>query len=493
MNYIVTLLLLLGTLLNAQHTFTDEVYCDESGSTIKIESPFSGVPPRGYFPLSVTVENKQSRPENWNLSVTSTDGYMYSLSRSNRMSSAYAISCPPNEVTTQHFLVPVITVLDYNRYQNNASVTITAINNEGREYEPKLETTLNKTIPALIMSERLHRQNGSILSSEFNTAVSKSRGKQMDFDSHFLPKTLPADWRAYTGFDVLMLTLDDWAEMNNSVQRAIIEWSKMGGELIVYKSFNEEVNLVNVGLPQIGAHQWGRVRVREMDDGMKIPPESFLKYIKKSERANIDIVENYRNRWALKNKFGNRDFDIKWLIIILIVFAIFVGPLNLFVFAKEGRRHRLFFTTPLISLITTLILFLVIYLKDGVGGKGITQSLVEIDKASNSLYGSQEQISRTGMLLKSHFEVDSPLVIDPLVLNRSNYWARVRSGNNGGKCQYKASVISPSKTSFAGDWYLSRTETAHLIHYKKPFRQGVEIVNKKRADFSLIFSRFSIG
>ena len=41
---------------------------------------------------------------------------------------------------------------------------------------------------------------------------------------------------------------------------------------------------------------------------------------------------------------------------ILIAFGIIVGPVNLFVIARQGRRHRLFWTTPLISLIASLLL-----------------------------------------------------------------------------------------------------------------------------------------
>lgn len=485
MNYFLSFFLLLSIFSQAQHTFTDTIYDTDTESSLKITSPFSGVPPRGYYPLSIEIENLSDLPVQWNFKVSSHDGYMYSIDRSNRLSSDYSFTCPPKEVGRYKLLVPLVTVLDYDRYQNNANISINARGVGIREqFQPRLETSIHRTMPSVMMSERLHRQNGSSLSSEFTTMIAKKSGKKMDFATYFLPTDMTPDWRAYTGFDVIMCSPEDWGEMNASVQRALLEWLRMGGELVVFQH-GKEVSLESLGIPSVGAHGWGTVSRREMEKSYKVKSKPFINFIKGREKANMDLINNYQSNWPLKKDFGVRRSNLAVLIIILLIFAILVGPVNLFIFAKEGRRHRLFFTTPIISLATTLLLFIVIYVKDGVGGNGSSLSLVEIDSKNKALIGAQEQICRTGMLLKSRFTLDTPATIDPLVLHRDNFWARVRKGNTGGKCSYRAELTTPSQTSFEGDWYLSRTETAHLIHYKKPFRQGIEIMEREGAYYAL--------
>ncbi len=484
MKHIALVLTLLSLLSSAQYTFTDEIYDGDTGSKIKISSPFAVVPPRGYFPINVEVSNKSDKPSYWTFKVYSEDGYSFGAGSSSKMSSEYTLECPSGEVMRYSYLVPVVTVLDYKRYQNNANISIEYSESGGFLSENKLETSISESMPSLLMSEALHRVNGSVLSSEYKKSMGRSGGNRMDFDCHFLPSEMPTDWRAYSGFDSIMITPEDWGEMDSMAKRALLDWCKMGGELIVYKRA-EALSIEAVGIPKVGAFGWGRVSEETVGSRLKLDAKRFIDKVKSNPNANRDLAENYQASWSLKKVFGERPFNIAPLIIILLLFAILVGPVNLFVFAKEGRRHRLFFTTPLISIITTLLLFIVILVQDGIGGTGIQRSLVEIDSGNHTMYGSQEQICRTGMLLKTQFEMDAPAVIDPVMLARDNNWARVKANNEGGKCQYKLQLTSSMKTELSGDWFLSRTESGHLIHYKKPTRQGIDVIKESGGLYAL--------
>ena len=484
MKHIALLLTLLTLFTSAQYVFNDGIYDSESGSEIKISSPFSAVPPRGYLPIDVEVNNKSDKPSYWTFKVNSVDGYSYRKESNSKMSSEYALECPPREVERRSYLVPVVTVLNYNSYQNNSNVSIEYTESGGFRSENKLETATSKSMPSLLMSEALHRVNGSALSSEYKKSMGRSGGKRMDFDCHFLPSEMPTDWRAYSGFDSIMITPEDWGGMDSVVRRALLDWCVLGGALMVYQG-EGALSLEDAGIPKEGAFGWGRVSEETIGRDLKLDTKNFFFEMKFHPIANRDLAENYQSSWSLKKAFGERPFNIWPLIIILLAFAILVGPVNLFVFAKEGRRHRLFFTTPLISIITTLLLFIVILVQDGIGGKGIQRSLVEIDSASNTMYGSQEQICRTGMLLKSQFEMNTPATIDPVLLARDNNWARVKANNEGGKCQYKLQLTSSIKTELSGDWFLSRTESGHLIHYKKPTRQGIDVIKESVGLYAL--------
>src|SRR5690606_18267044 len=121
-------------------------------------------------------------------------------------------------------------------------------------------------------------------------------------------------------------------------------------------------------------------------------------------------------------------------VVVLIAFGLLVGPVNLFVFAKSGQRHRLFITTPIISLATCALLILLILIQDGTGGRGERIVLMEVrpDADENRAYLHQEQVSRTGVLLGSSFELKESAVISPVPLADSP-WTRLKPGTSGGQ------------------------------------------------------------
>lgn len=489
-----TLFCFLSLPLTAEHIFHDIIFHADkvtgTQSTMRLTSDFSGVPPRGFYPLTLMVENNTTRETVWKVAVESNDGHAWGGNLSNKLNSSYTFRCPPGERIQPKMLVPVVTALNTNRYQGcHLSIDVNYTGSGRPDWSAYIETHVNTRLPSILMSERLYRQNGSRFKSEYDKKKkSRMGGIDMDFKTHFQPTSIPSDWRAFSGFDVLMFTYADWGEMSSGGQRAILEWARMGGALYLYAVENKN-RLKQMGLPEEGRYGWGSLKLKTMGKDEKITPKLFLTDMQKAPQAGNDLINNYRNGWNLKEDFGVKSNNFFLLIFVLVIFAILVGPMNLFVFAKEGQRHRLFITTPIISLITTLLLFIVILLKDGIGGKGITHSLIEIDKASNALYGAQEQVARTGMLLKSGFKTEVPALIDPIMLNSNNSWARVKKSKSGSlkgnSTQYLATVESPTETSYNGDYFLSRTESAHLIHYKKPFRQGVDIIKKGTDTFAL--------
>jgi len=87
----------------------------------------------------------------------------------------------------------------------------------------------------------------------------------------------------------------------------------------------------------------------------------------------------------------------------ILIFALVVGPLNLFVFASGKNRPRLFWTTPLISLIGAGLLAALMIVQDGFGGTGARTTLAVLLPQDKKMAVIQEQVSRTGILLGQPF------------------------------------------------------------------------------------------
>jgi hypothetical protein len=186
------------------------------------------------------------------------------------------------------------------------------------------------------------------------------------------------------------------------------------------------------------------------------------------------LVQRKDNHWANLNKsLGSRSFDA-WLIgLILIAFGLLVGPINLFYLAKAGRRQRLFFTTPIISLGASVLLIIYILFQDGTGGSGVRTSLVYVNPDAATASIRQDQISRTGVLFSTSFTTDEPAMISPALLETSR-WTRLKpSGYNYNGQEQRYSQSDPK--SFAGDWFQSRSEQGQCLQLIRSSRGRMEL------------------
>jgi hypothetical protein len=179
----------------------------------------------------------------------------------------------------------------------------------------------------------------------------------------------------------------------------------------------------------------------------------------------------------LQKAFGEKSFNYILFVLILLAFGILVGPVNLFVFAKSGRRHRLFVTTPLISIGTSLILIALIVFEDGFGGKGTRITLMEVrpDGNQNAAFIQQEQFSRSGVMTSPSFTVETPALVAQVPLAKSR-WARFTSGYGSASGNYDLHPTSGGL--FAnGDWFQSRSEQGQLVTAVLPTRGRIEATN----------------
>jgi hypothetical protein len=153
--------------------------------------------------------------------------------------------------------------------------------------------------------------------------------------------------------------------------------------------------------------------------------------------------------------------DAPWLALFLVVFAVVVGPLNLFVFAPAKKRYRLFLTTPLIAITASVLLVIVIFVQDGVGGAGVRRSLVVLLPGENQAAIFQEQAARTGFLGRRAFALPEDVQLTKLMLEAPSYGGpETRLARNGAQA--------------GGDWFRNRSREAHLLQRIVPTRGRVE-------------------
>lgn len=294
---------------------------------------------------------------------------------------------------------------------------------------------------------------------------------------------MPEDWRAYSGYDGLGMTDADWTALTPGARNAILRWNRLGGQLVIY-AVSSSTNFATLGISDKAAgvtqadRSFGNVSLFPIGTDLKLDPAETIGIFTKSDNLPT-VLESVRGdflSWPLKSHLTKQGYNSSLFILILVAFGVLVGPVNLFVFAKSGRRHRLFITTPLIALGTSAVLVALIILIDGFGGRGVRIQLMEIrpDDGDNSAYIFQEQVSRTGILMDKSFTVSEPAAITPVVISgHDNQWARLTDENWGEGMRYEAEFRN-GKLEASGDWFLSRSEQGQLLRGIVPTRGRIE-------------------
>lgn len=471
-------LLLAAFPLAAQENLFLHVPDPKSAAKVEATALFSRPAPGGFLPVRLTVTNPSDDDRDFEISATSSD-QAYG-NQGSELRSRFSLTAPAGKTSRHDILVPCTTSLNIGDSQ---TVNLTLSGSFGTN-SGAINANFGDTQPAILLSEPLFTPNASALDAAAASSHSARYGST-SFAGKFDPRELPEDWRAYSGFDALVLTDSDWGVASPGARNAILRWNRLGGSLVIY-AVSSTSDLATLGIAAAGKgvraadRSFGTVAILPIGPDLKLDAAKAVPQIHASAKLpplNASIREDFSSGWPLQQAFGQARYNHTLFILILIAFGILVGPVNLFVFAKSGRRHRLFITTPLIALGTSVLLIALILLIDGFGGRGARTIVMEVrpDDGENSAYLFQEQISRTGVLFGGGFTLDESAALTPVPIAPSQ-WARLTPSNYGGGMRYEANPRD-GKLAVDGDWFQSRSEQGHFVRALVPTRGRIEIRN----------------
>lgn len=445
-------------------------------SFVEVTSMFGKLPATGYAPVQVKIVNNADRDRSISLSFRSSDGY-YGRNGS-EVRSGFQLSAAAGRTEVIPLLVPVVTALSS---FHGGHLTLRAeMSGDFGGGSGTISSTIAAGFPTVLLSEPLFTPNASTLDAEVASRHSSSWSGQ-EFAGRFEPTILPEDWRAYAGYDVMILTDSDWSKISSGARAAILAWIRLGGRIHIH-SQSDSTTLGSLGIAGERKRSFGRIETDRVGPKLELDAKRTIDQITTKAagyRTRLEaIYSDTSGSWPLQQFFGKRAFNYLIFILVLVVFGVIVGPINLFVFARSGMRHRLFITTPLISLAASALLIGLILLQDGFGGRGYRIALVEVrpDGDEHAAYVHQEQISRTGVLLGSRFDLGEATLLSPTPLAPSR-WARVTQGNGGGGARYTIQPTSGGGNA-SGDWFQSRSEQGQVLTSVIPTRGRIERLPK---------------
>ncbi|MGC1481903.1 MAG: hypothetical protein WA771_15495 [Chthoniobacterales bacterium] len=439
----------------AAHAEWSHSFPTDGTVSVRASSLFEKIPSVGYLPITFTIENGSEAELTYDLSANTQSGHSQNQSIS---STSSRLRVPGNQRASATLLTP-ITVTNQGTYRTAAvQVFGPHLDGNGKASFPGGGSS-GKATTFTAMSSALSLRSWSPLQEQAKKNKTPLSG------SIFEPSKIPTHWRGLSGVTLLWITADEFDALLPAQRTTVEDWVRLGGQLfwVVQKTSTRSLTefgapssdelTAPLGLGTISFRQW---------DGRELPPDETLTAINKvSDRAAEQINSGYAKRWRLADNVGGLRFPVTLLVIFITLFAITIGPLNLFWFARSGRRHRLFWTTPLISLVASGLLVAIILLQDGTGASGQRITFARLLPDSNQMIIRQEQVSRSGLLLDRAFTLAEPALVAPLVIHdQANATRQFRQDDE----------------NLSGDWFSSRSVQAQYLEALVPTRARVELL-----------------
>jgi hypothetical protein len=198
------------------------------------------------------------------------------------------------------------------------------------------------------------------------------------------------NWLAYSRYDGIAVTGKELADAPASVQTALFQYAETGGTLV----------LVGNDHPALPA-SWSRTPA-EQDQGMTIYPQAGFgrcvvcpdgKWTQGRFFVLNVLFNDTANPWRNPLSAGdaNRQFHVVdeagvpvgGLFVLMIVFTIVIGPVNLWLLGRKDRRMWMLWTVPAISALTCAAVFGYMLISEGWNGHLRTEAITLLDDTTH--------------------------------------------------------------------------------------------------------------
>ena len=251
--------------------------------------------------------------------------------------------------------------------------------------------TLVNTIPSMSGFSVSTSAPGSFVTSSSSSSTSGSASYEL-IDLGFPVSAWSTDWLGFSRYDGVVVTDEDIRQMPSDVQSALWQYVECGGALLVLGGDNLPDNWISrIEIPDKSAGiANSRVGFGECIVSAEMNTSSLNQtqwrqivhsWVKTATPWQVRLsVAEANNRFPVVSDFG---VPVRGLFLLMIVFAIVIGPVNLIVLSRKKRRIWMLWTVPVISLTTCFAVFLYATFSEGWNRYIRTEGLTILDQRSN--------------------------------------------------------------------------------------------------------------
>lgn len=416
----------------------------EDDITLNADWKWAGGSQGGYYPIRISLVNAGS-PRTLEVAFKASEDGLPNVSR--------RVALDQNASASLSLLVPLVGKGSFGELRTFA---------DGRELE-SLRTHVTLPDPGtpsrasharpdcpfatLVISE------SPVTLSEFEAAVASVKGFMASIGSgpepseteHVEPVRLPDAWLAYSGLDMVIVSVETLEKLDSLQRKAVFDWALTGGYVALFsdqsqgdglrKSIDDLTNTqpataVPVWSPVPSQFRQTRTRIEANNIGtgvstrpgnsedFKWPDTEDLLQLRKHGLGLVVSLpsqpfEGTYQDWGwllnaiqfqqqiLPTRLGvsGRDANEEFLAFLIpgvrsvpvvafavaiSLFAILIGPVNYYLLAKRKRQGFLLITIPAISLLTSLAMFAYSFAAHGISVRSRVRSVTWIDQGNQS-------------------------------------------------------------------------------------------------------------
>lgn len=335
--------------------------------SVTVEAPPSAATEHGYAEYRATITNRSSRAREVEVSLEE----MYGYSAIEKLARTTAV--PASSTVTVSLFQPALPL-----GSGKLAVRI-----DGREEEQAV--SIGGTNHA---QNRLNNHYGS---RAFQATVLGSREVMApliplvggSFSLVQNPNDAPqwsGNWLGYTRYTALALSGGDWDRMPEAARTAVRRYVQAGGVLLMLNPGERAYSWQTGSRRQTTPYGFGQVIYGE-EGNLTHWPVAISNSLNRESTVWQDLsIEETHAIFPVIEKYG---LPARGMLILLVLFALVIGPLNFVVLARKNRRMWLLWTVPAISLATSLAVFLYAALAEGWTTKVRCETVTYLDQRTH--------------------------------------------------------------------------------------------------------------
>lgn len=341
------LLAIFALLLGACSLSARNTTVESMGVKITAVPGFSSRPVSGYCFYSVVASNLSANNKEVRLSMRSTySGELEMVSKTFRLA--------PHESRIESLFFPT---MDFST--------------DGLKVEIDGYQISDKVFPYLSVYRDYYRKKQALVDnrlsrSEFESVFGSghsARDLEMSLFDGSLTQ-LSSQWLNYTQFNSMIFYSESLKRMSKEVRNAIFDYVRAGGILLLMGDYQLPADFVAQaienpqGVENVRGYECGFGRVIQTDEDV------MTRVATGSGNPFPDLVADplawSSGRGNSPLSFNDKEVNnvsTQWLMIIIYAFAFLIGPVNVYILHKLGRKIWVFWTVPVASAICCFFIF----------------------------------------------------------------------------------------------------------------------------------------
>ncbi len=414
----------------------------------------------GYEEIAYNLTNTTDKPREVSIEIEGrSSGYALSLESLTRQ-----VTVPPNSTLRANLFKPYLELRSPRLLINVQGTVVSADDiglrappyqgvQYGSPYNGKICVLLSRSIP------------GNAI--KFYRAGDKSNKITYNYPSIPL-KSWSDNWLAFSGFDSIMLTPLDWEELSARTRKAIMDYVALGGTL-TFCGGERPTSYKMILSKELSAQYHGFGMILYAPEAPEKYSHDTWKKLDSIWGKTYNTMRTGINSFHEHNPVGNKFEVVKkdkapafQLFFLMLIFAVIIGPLNLYILHRKKKRIWILWTTPVIALAFSLLVVGYSFIAEGWSSK--------VKIASFTLLNEKTQTASTLGVIGYY----CPLASGSLTFDDSVEIQPYSSSSSHGN-SYSVDWSNGQKLS--GDWIKPRITSVITLRKSEQRRERIKIVS----------------